>query len=174
MNSKSYGEKNWLGRSRISLQLQILAVGQKMPNWVESACADYLKRMPRELKISVTNIALAQRNNGGSIEQFKRQEESHIMKKIPRGSFSIALDERGKQWTSTEWSKQLKYWMQEHPRVNLIIGGPDGLTDGCREVCAQTVALGAMTMPHALVRVVLIEQIYRAWTLLNGHPYHRE
>jgi len=156
------------------LQLQIIAVGQKIPAWAENACADYLKRMPRELKIGVTSIASAHRKGGGSIEQFKRQEASQIMKKMPRGSFSIALDERGKQWSSKEWSQQLESWMREHPRVNLIIGGPDGLTDECREACSQTIALGTMTMPHALVRVVLIEQIYRAWTLLNGHPYHRE
>ena len=156
------------------MQLQIIAVGQKMPTWVENACADYLKRMPRELKISVTTIAVAQRNRGGSIEQLKQQEASQIMKKMPRGSFSIALDERGKQWSSKKWSQQLESWMREHPRVNLIIGGPDGLTDECREACSQTIALGTMTMPHALVRVVLIEQIYRAWTLLSGHPYHRE
>ena len=156
------------------MQLQIIAVGQKIPAWAENACADYLKRMPRELKIGVTSIASAHRKGKGSIEQFKRQEASQIMKKMPRGSFSIALDERGKQWSSKEWSQQLESWMREHPRVNLIIGGPDGLADECRKACSQTIALGTMTMPHALVRVVLIEQIYRAWTLLNGHPYHRE
>ena len=156
------------------MQLQIIAVGQKIPAWAENACGDYLKRMPRELKIGVTSIASAHRKGKGSIEQFKRQEASQIMKKMPRGSFSLALDERGKQWSSKEWSQQLERWMREHPRVNLIIGGPDGLTDECREACSQTIALGTMTMPHALVRVVLIEQIYRAWTLLNGHPYHRE
>ena len=156
------------------MQLQIITVGQKMPAWVESACADYLKRMPHELNIQLTGIALARRKDGKSVEQHKQQEASQIIKKIPRGSFSIALDERGKQWSSSEWSRQLRSWMQEHPRVNLIIGGPDGLADECREACAQTIALGAMTMPHALVRVVLIEQLYRAWTLLKGHPYHRE
>jgi 23S rRNA (pseudouridine1915-N3)-methyltransferase len=145
-----------------------------MPPWVENACADYLKRMPREINIRLTGIALAQRKGGGSVEQLKQQEASRIMKKIPRGSFSIALDERGKQWSSIEWSRQLEYWMREHPVVNFIIGGPDGLADECREACAETLALGTMTMPHALVRVVLIEQLYRAWTLLKGHPYHRE
>jgi 23S rRNA (pseudouridine1915-N3)-methyltransferase len=145
-----------------------------MPTWVETACADYLKRMPRELKISMTNIALAQRKGGGSVAQLKQREATQIMQKMPRGSFSIALDERGKHWSSREWSQQLECWMREHPRVNLVIGGPDGLTGECREACAQTVALGAMTMPHALVRVVLIEQLYRAWSLLNRHPYHRE
>ena len=144
-----------------------------MPTWVETACADYLKRIPRELKISVTGIALAQRKGGGSVDQLKQQEASQIIKKIARGSFSISLDERGTQWSSKDWSRQLEFWMREHSRVNLIIGGPDGLADECLDACQQTVALGAMTLPHALVRVVVIEQIYRAWTLLNGHPYHR-
>ena len=156
------------------MQLQIISVGQKMPAWVENACADYLKRMPREIKIEISSIALARRKSGGSAEQLKQKEASQIMKKMPRGSFSIALDERGKQWSSSEWSQQLENWMREHPRVNIIIGGPDGLSEECRRACAQTIALSAMTMPHALVRVVLIEQLYRAWTLLNGHPYHRE
>lgn len=129
--------------------------------------------MPRELRINVTSIMLAQRKGGGSPEQIKTQEAAQIIKKIPRGSFSISLDERGKHWSSIDWSRQLEFWMREHPRVNLIIGGPDGLADECREACQQVVALGAMTMPHALVRVVVIEQLYRAWTLLDGHPYHR-
>lgn len=149
-------------------------MGQKLPVWAETACADYLKRMPRELRISITSIALAQRKGGRSVEQLKRQEASQIIKKIPSGSFSICLDECGKHWSSHDWSLQLECWMREHPRVNLIIGGPDGLADDCRGACQRAVALGAMTMPHALVRVVLIEQLYRAWTLLNGHPYHRD
>ena len=129
--------------------------------------------MPRELRIKVTSIMLAQRRGSGSLEQLKQQEAVQIIKKIPRSSFSISLDERGKPWASNDWSRQLEFWMREHPRVNLIIGGPDGLADECREACQQSVALGAMTMPHALVRVVLIEQLYRAWTLIDGHPYHR-
>lgn len=145
-----------------------------MPSWVENACADYLKRLPREIDIQLIGIALAQRKGGWSVEQLKQQEASQIMKKIARGSFSIALDERGKQWSSSEWSQQLEYWMREHRCVNFIIGGPDGLTNKCRQACDQTIALATMTMPHALVRIVLIEQLYRAWTLLKGHPYHRE
>jgi 23S rRNA (pseudouridine1915-N3)-methyltransferase len=145
-----------------------------MPEWVDVACSDYLKRMPRELNIQLTTIALSQRKSRVSAEQLRRQEAALILKKIPRGSFSIALDEHGKQWSSLEWSEQLERWLLEYAQVNLIIGGPDGLAEQCRQACAQTIALGRMTMPHALVRVVLIEQLYRASTLLNGHPYHRE
>ncbi len=156
------------------MKVQIIAVGQKMPEWIDAACSDYLKRMPRELNVHLTTIPLAQRKSRVSAEQLRRQEAAFIFKKIPRGSFSIALDEHGKQWSSQEWSVQLERWLPEYAQVNLIIGGPDGLAEQCRQACAQTIALGRMTMPHALVRVVLIEQLYRAWTLLSGHPYHRE
>ncbi|MCH7881455.1 MAG: 23S rRNA (pseudouridine(1915)-N(3))-methyltransferase RlmH [Proteobacteria bacterium] len=154
--------------------IQIIAVGRKMPTWVEAACEDYLKRMPREIDIQITAIALAQRKAKDSIDSYQRQEAAQIVKKIVPGSFSIALDEQGKQWASNDWAQQLEHWMQHYPRVNLIIGGPDGLDDECRQNCQQTISLGRMTMPHALVRVVLVEQLYRAWSLLKGHPYHRE
>ena len=156
------------------MKVQIIAVGQKMPEWVNVACTDYLKRIPRELNIQLTTIPLTQRKSRASVEQLRRQEAELILKKIPRSSFSIALDEQGKQWSSLEWSLQLERWMPEYTQVNFIIGGPDGLAEQCRQACAQTISLGRMTMPHALVRVVLIEQLYRAWTLRSGHPYHRE
>jgi 23S rRNA (pseudouridine1915-N3)-methyltransferase len=156
------------------MQVQIIAVGQKMPAWVDLACTDYLRRVPRELNIQLTHVPLAQRKGRVSAVQLRRQEAGLILKKISRGSLSIALDESGKQWSSLEWAEQLQYWMLEYSQVNLIIGGPDGLSEECQQACAQRIALGRMTMPHALVRVVLIEQIYRAWTLLQGHPYHRQ
>ncbi len=145
-----------------------------MPTWVEAACEDYLKRMPREIDIQITAIALAQRKAKDSIDSYRRQEAAQIVKKIAPGSFSIALGEQGKQWASNDWAQHLEHWMQHYPRVNLIIGGPDGLDDEFRQNCQQTISLGRMTMPHALVRVVLVEQLYRAWSLLKGHPYHRE
>ncbi|MFT5549044.1 MAG: 23S rRNA (pseudouridine1915-N3)-methyltransferase [Gammaproteobacteria bacterium] len=156
------------------MQIQIVSVGQKMPAWVDTVCADYIKRMPRELPIQITSIPLAHRKNNDVSKRPKQQESQQILKKLVPGSLNIALDEHGKQWSSIEWSQQLEHWMFEYPRVNLVIGGPDGLAEDCRAACAQTIALGRMTMPHALVRVVLVEQLYRAWTLLQGHPYHRE
>lgn len=156
------------------MHIQIIAVGQKMPQWVERACTDYLKRMPREIDIQITAIALAQRKARDSVDSNRRQEAAKIFKKIAPGSLSIALDEQGRQWSSNDWAKQLERWLQHCSRVNLIIGGPDGLSDDCRATCQQSISLGRMTMPHALVRVVLIEQLYRAWSILKGHPYHRE
>ncbi len=156
------------------MQIQVIALGQKMPAWVEQACADYLKRLPRELPVELVELPLMTRKSRDSVERLKSQQASAIMERLGSNSVNIALDETGEQWTSQQWSKQMQNWMFEYPRVNLIIGGPDGLADECRKACHHLVSLGRMTMPHALVRVVLIEQIYRAWSIHKGHPYHRE
>lgn len=156
------------------MQLQIISIGQKMPQWVNAACADYVKRLPRELSLQWATLPLAKRKGRESVEKIKHLEAEQIKQKIQSGSFNLALDEKGKQWTSLDWSKHLANWMQEYPRVNFIIGGPDGLSADILQTCNQSVSFGCMTMPHALVRVVLVEQLYRAWSICQGHPYHRE
>ncbi len=156
------------------MQLQVISIGQKMPQWVDNACADYGKRLPRELSLQWTTLPLAQRKGRDSSENIKQKEAEQIKQKIQLGSFNLALDEKGKQWTSQDWSKHLRHWLQEYTKVNLIIGGPDGLSGDILRYCNQTVSFGCMTMPHALVRVVLVEQLYRAWSIRQGHPYHRE
>lgn len=156
------------------MQLQIISIGQKMPHWVDTACADYQKRLPREMSLQWTTLALAQRNVKDPAERYKQQEAEQIRQKLKPGSYNLALDEKGKQWTSRDWSAQLERWMLEWPKVNFIIGGPDGLSSELLHSCDQRVSMGSMTMPHALVRVVLVEQLYRAWSIYQGHPYHRD
>jgi 23S rRNA (pseudouridine1915-N3)-methyltransferase len=156
------------------MQIQVINVAQKMPAWVDTACTDYLKRMPREILPRLVTIPLPSRKSQQSTASQQKRESSLILDKLTPGSMNIALDERGRQWSSLDWSRSLQNWMFEFPRVNLIIGGPDGLSEQCIEACQQRVSLGRMTMPHALVKIVLLEQLYRAWTILKGHPYHRE
>jgi 23S rRNA (pseudouridine1915-N3)-methyltransferase len=156
------------------MQIQIINVAQKMPAWVDNACADYLKRMPREILPKLVTIPLPSRKSQQSAASQQQRESSLILDKLAPGSMNIALDEQGRQWSSLDWSKSLQNWMFEFPRVNLVIGGPDGLSEQCIEACQQRVSLGRMTMPHALVKIVVLEQLYRAWTILKGHPYHRE
>ncbi len=145
-----------------------------MPAWADAACEDYLRRLPPELKPKLLTLPPAARKPNLSPEKILRRESELILSKLEQGSYSLALDERGEQWTSRDWSRQLQHWMLEHPRVNLIIGGPDGLAPECLGACQRQIALGRMTLPHALVRVILLEQLYRAWSILQGHPYHRE
>ena len=156
------------------MQIQIINVAQKMPAWVDAGCADYLKRMPRELGLTLLTIPLAASASRQSAEQRRAREAESIRAKLRAGSLNIALDDKGKAWTSADWSTQLQRWMAEFTHINLIIGGPDGLSPECLETCQQRVSFGRMTMPHALVRLVLLEQLYRAWTIYQGHPYHRE
>jgi 23S rRNA (pseudouridine1915-N3)-methyltransferase len=155
------------------MKLQIIAVGQKMPGWVEQASNDYIKRLPTK-QLSLTCIATAQRKSGQTVQRLQQQEAEKIRSKIKPGSLNIALDEHGKQWTTQQWADQYREWLQYHPMVNFIIGGPDGLAPDILTLADKTIALGKMTLPHGLARVVLIEQLYRAWSVVEGHPYHRE
>ncbi len=145
-----------------------------MPAWVDTACHDYSRRLPRELALEFVTLPLTSRKAKQSSTHLKQRESTLIIEKLSKGSMNIALDENGDCWDSKQWSLQLKRWMFDFSQVNLIIGGPDGLSEACLTACHQKVALGRMTMPHALVRVVLVEQLYRASTILQGHPYHRE
>ena len=156
------------------MQIRIINVAQKLPAWADSACEDYLRRMPRELTPTLATVALAPRRAKQTSAEPRRRESRAILDKLEAGSFNLALDERGACWSSVDWSRNLERWMHEQPRVNLIIGGPDGLTSECLQACQQRVSLGKITLPHALVKVVLLEQLYRAWTIIQGHPYHRE
>ncbi|MCP4387751.1 MAG: 23S rRNA (pseudouridine(1915)-N(3))-methyltransferase RlmH [Gammaproteobacteria bacterium] len=156
------------------MQIQLINVAQKLPAWVDMACDDYLRRMPREMALKLVTLPLAARKAKQSTQKLQQRESGLIMEKLTPGSLNLALDERGDQWSSNDWSSNLQRWMFEFPRVNLIIGGPDGLSRQCLDACQNRVSLGRMTMPHALVKVVVLEQLYRAWTIIQGHPYHRE
>ena len=156
------------------MQIQLINVAQKLPAWVDMACDDYLKRMPREILPRLITIPPAPRKSGQPGEKSRQRESAAILDKLAPGSFNLALDENGSDWSSRDWSENLQRWQFDYPRVNLIIGGADGLSRDCLERCQQRVSLGRMTMPHALVKVVLLEQLYRAWSILQGHPYHRE
>lgn len=156
------------------MNIQIIAVGQKMPKWVDDAFLEYAKRLPRQQAVKLTCIATANRNSGLPVERLQNQEADKIRGKIKPGSLTIALDEHGQQWTTQQWAEQYRRWQQDYPQVNFIIGGPDGIAPELLKDSAQTLALGRMTLPHGLARVVLIEQLYRAWSVVEGHPYHRE
>ena len=156
------------------MQIQLINVAQKMPAWVEAGCADYARRMPRELGLTQVTVPLASSRTQQSAERRRDREAQQILSRLRPGSLSIALDDRGEAWSSSDWSQQLQRWMSEFSQVNLIIGGPDGLSPQCLDACRLRVSLGRMTMPHGLAKVVLLEQLYRAWTIYQGHPYHRE
>jgi len=155
------------------MKLNLLAVGTKMPTWVTEGYQEYAKRMPRECSLHLHEIAPAKRGKSGCAGQWVCEEGGRILAAIPDNHHVVALDVKGKAWSTEQLSEQLKAWQADGRDVSLIVGGPDGLTDECLQRANQRWSLSALTLPHPLVRIVMAEQLYRAWTVLQNHPYHR-
>jgi 23S rRNA (pseudouridine1915-N3)-methyltransferase len=156
------------------MQLLVAAVGQRMPAWVQDAWREYERRFPRGLSLDLKEISLAKRSRNSPIDRLRDAEGEALLAAIPTGHRIVALDERGKQWSTLELAGRLEDWMREERGVGFLIGGPDGLSDACRKRASDTWALSRLTLPHPMVRAVLAEQLYRAWTITQNHPYHRE
>ncbi|MBE9548067.1 MAG: 23S rRNA (pseudouridine(1915)-N(3))-methyltransferase RlmH [Proteobacteria bacterium] len=155
------------------MRLLVAAIGQKMPAWVEQGVQEYQKRFPRHLDFEIRALPLPSRQSGKPLERLQQKETESLLK-ASNGCFRIALDEKGKQWTTRNLAARLEDWQMQGEDIAFLIGGPDGLSAECLQACQQKWSLGLLTMPHPLVRVMLAEQLYRAWTITTNHPYHRE
>ncbi|AXQ28262.1 23S rRNA (pseudouridine(1915)-N(3))-methyltransferase RlmH [Solimonas sp. K1W22B-7] len=155
------------------MKIHLIAVGTRMPGWVETAYEDYAGRMPRECRIQLVEIAVAERGKNADIARLKQAEGEKILKAIPRDSAVIALDENGEALSSKEWSRDMKAWLGSGRDTCLLIGGPDGHAPEVLQRADRRWSLSRLTLPHSMVRVMVAEQLYRAWTLLGNHPYHR-
>ncbi len=155
------------------MRLNILAVGDKMPAWAEQAAAEYLKRMPREARVELLTVK-PEKRAGQSPDSLKLAEAARLLDKIPAGARLVALDEHGRQVSTRELADLLTRWLGSGQDTCLVIGGADGLAPAILEKAETTLALSRLTLPHAMARVLLAEQLYRAVSLLNNHPYHRE
>ena len=144
-----------------------------MPGWVETGYQEYAKRLPPECALHLVEIEPGHRGKGASVEIARREEGGRLLAALPKGVQVIALDERGRAWSTAELSRQLAVWLAEGRDLALLVGGPEGLDPTCRERADRLWSLSPLTFPHPLVRVILAEQLYRAWSLLTGHPYHR-
>ncbi len=155
------------------MRLTILAVGDKLPGWAETATAEYLKRMPREARVELVAVK-PEKRAGQAADALKQAEAARLLDKQPAGSRLVALDERGLQVTTRELADLLARWLATGRDTCLVIGGADGLAPAVLERAETKLALSRLTLPHAMARVLLAEQLYRATSLLNHHPYHRE
>ena len=155
------------------MKLLIVAVGQRVPDWAQTAWDDYAKRFPAELKVELKAIKTEPRASK-TYEQLVAAERVRIEAAIPKGTRVVALDERGTHLTTVALAQKLKGWQLESDDVALVIGGPDGLDPEFRAQANERIRLSDLTLPHAMVRVLLIEQLYRAWSINANHPYHRE
>ena len=156
------------------MRISIISVGARMPAWVDEGVAQYSRRMPREIRVEWKTLPLAARGKNTPAETLKQKEGEQILKAIPANDRVIALEVTGKALSTPQLAQQLSSWQMPADNFSLLIGGPDGLSKACRERAERLWSLSALTLPHPLVRVLLAEQLYRAWTITVNHPYHRD
>ncbi len=165
------------------MQVRLIAVGTRMPGWIEAGIAEYRKRLPPEIQFEIREIALAQRSkknsgqkNGGNnadIARALQQEGAAMAAALGARDYVIALDVKGKMLSTEQFAIELAQWQRHGDAISVLVGGPDGLAPACLERARQRWSLSALTLPHPLVRVVFAEQLYRAWSINSNHPYHR-
>lgn len=155
------------------MRIRLLAVGSKMPSWVEEGIETYRKRLPRDFNLEIEEIALGQRGKNADIAKARAQEAQRIRDKLRGDEYVVALEVKGKPWTTEQLAEEADAWRMAGREVVLLVGGPDGLEPSLSAMANTTWSISPLTLPHPLVRIMLAEQLYRAWTLLVGHPYHR-
>ena len=155
------------------MQINLIAVGTKMPGWVEQGVGEYSKRLPAELKLAIREIPLGRRGKGADIRRAIEAEGKQMLAAVGHRDRVIALDVQGKPWSTEHLAAELRDWQQQGDNISLLVGGPDGLAPECLQRAQQRWSLSALTLPHPLVRILLAEQLYRAWSINMNHPYHR-
>ena len=157
------------------MKLFVVAVGHRMPAWVDAGYEEYAKRMPREAPLKLVEVKAEPRTDeGGSVERITEAEARRVKSAIPQGALKVVLDERGKLLSTKDLAARIESWQMDGRDVAFVIGGADGLAASVKSDADVMWALSPLTLPHGLVRVVLAEQVYRAWSILRNHPYHRE
>jgi 23S rRNA (pseudouridine1915-N3)-methyltransferase len=156
------------------VRVSIISVGHKMPAWIKAGFGEYVKRLPPEIRIELVELKPEEKTSGKTVDKAKALEGERILAAIPDGATVYVLDEKGRSVTTQGLAVMLAGWMRDATHPAFVIGGADGLSDGVRTRADKLLSLSALTLPHGLARVVLAEQIYRAWSILENHPYHRE
>ncbi len=156
------------------MKLNLIAVGKRMPKWVDLALTEYIKRLPKNINFNLNEIAPEKRSRNRSLQELKKNEDEKINTLISSTNIVIALDEKGELISSHRLAGELQIWIDQQLDVGILIGGADGLSNSIKNRASKIWSLSKMTLPHALARVIFIEQLYRASTILNKHPYHRE
>ena len=155
------------------MHMRLIAVGDRQPSWVDAAVDDYVRRLPRQWRFLLEPVSLGKRAAGGSANTAIAEEGRKILGRVKPGDFLVVLDERGDSLSSTAFADRLDEWQQAGRDIAFVIGGPDGVSGDCMDRADFCLSLSPFTLPHGLARIMLIEQLYRAWSLSAGHPYHR-
>lgn len=156
------------------MTIHLLALGTRLPTWIQAGFDSYAKRLQKPWDLHLHEIPLPKRTEKTNAAIIREMEGTLLLAKMPKEAYFVALDERGPQWSTVILAKQIARWMRDSPTLYLGIGGPDGFSDACLSRANQTWSLSPLTLPHGLVRILVAEQIYRVFSLHQGHPYHRE
>ncbi|MBS3832204.1 23S rRNA (pseudouridine(1915)-N(3))-methyltransferase RlmH [Proteus mirabilis] len=156
------------------MKLQLIAVGTKMPDWIQTGFMDYLNRFPKDMPLELIEIPAGKRGKNADIKRILEKEGEQMLAAVGKGNRIVALDIPGARWDTPKLAEQLDRWKLDGRNVSLLIGGPEGLAPACKAAAEQSWSLSPLTMPHPLVRVVVAESLYRAWSITTNHPYHRE
>ncbi|WP_210396375.1 23S rRNA (pseudouridine(1915)-N(3))-methyltransferase RlmH [Motiliproteus sediminis] len=155
------------------MRIRLLAVGTRMPRWVTNGYEEYVKRLPAELSLELVELNLGHRGKNADTARAIAREGDDMLAAIGKGDRVVALDVKGKAWSTEQLATQLEVWQMDGRNISLLVGGPDGLDSRALALAEQRWSLSPLTLPHPLVRVLLAEQLYRAWTITKGHPYHK-
>ncbi len=156
------------------MRIQLIAAGTRRPAWEREGYGTYARRLPRECALTLVEIPVEKRGANADVARLKAREGERMLKQAAKDALIVALDERGEALSTRALARRLEAWMRDGRDVALLIGGPDGLAPACLEAAELTWSLSPLTLPHGLARVLVAEQIYRAHSLLSGHPYHRD
>lgn len=156
------------------MKIQLIAVGNKMPAWVTEAYQDYAGRFPKEMPLELIEIPAGKRTKSADIARITDKEGELMLAHCSKSQCIVTLDIPGRKWDTPQLAQQLERWKHDGRDVALLIGGPEGLSPACKQRAEQSWSLSPLTLPHPLVRVIVAESLYRAWSLTTNHPYHRE
>jgi 23S rRNA (pseudouridine1915-N3)-methyltransferase len=156
------------------MRLVVAAVGQRLPDWAQTAVDEFSRRLPAECRVEIRAVKADPRSSGRTAAQSMAAEAERLTAAAPRGARRIVLDEAGARLTTLQLAERLRFWLGDGRDVVFFIGGADGLDPALQAQADERLRLSDLTLPHALARVLLVEALYRAWTVLQGHPYHRE
>jgi 23S rRNA (pseudouridine1915-N3)-methyltransferase len=156
------------------VNISLIAIGKHMPAWVQAGYEEYVQRLSSDVRLQLIEIEAGRRGKNADLKRILQEEGERMLAAIPKGCRIVALEVQGKQWDTPALARQLQQWQLDGRDISLLIGGPEGLAPACSAKAEQKWSLSSLTLPHPLVRVVVAEQLYRAWSILHHHPYHRE
>ena len=155
------------------MRIRLITVGSKMPGWVEEGYTEYSRRLGADLKLELVEIPLNRRSKGADVNRLQEKEANQMLAAVGQGDLVVTMEIKGKAWSTEQLADKMGDWMHSGRNVSLLVGGPEGLHPGCMAQADLRWSLSPLTLPHPLVRVVVAEQVYRAWSILKNHPYHK-